>query len=73
MASNSKMKIKMKGKAIPVTSHGGPWGCETSSPPNIFQTTGSLMAVRLPALCASYPLPQADPWCSFLLEAESTH
>jgi hypothetical protein len=30
------------------------------------------MAVRLSALRAGRPLPQAESWCSFLLEAESS-
>jgi hypothetical protein len=28
---------KKKGKAIPVTGHGGPWGCETSRLPHFLE------------------------------------
>jgi hypothetical protein len=45
-----------KCKAIPVTGCRGPYGCETSSS-HIFQTVGSLMAVRLSALRAGRSLP----------------
>jgi hypothetical protein len=39
---------------------------------HIFYTVGSQKAVRLSALRAGRPLPQEDPWYSFLLEAESS-
>jgi hypothetical protein len=31
---HEKAKAKKKGKAIPVTGHEGPWGCETSRLPH---------------------------------------
>jgi hypothetical protein len=48
----------LKGKAVPVTGLGGPYGCETSRLPH-FLTIGSEIAVRS-ALCAGRPLPLED-------------
>jgi hypothetical protein len=57
---------KKKGKAIPVTGRGGPYGlCDV-------EAIGTQMAVRLSALRAGRPLPKEDSWYSFLLEAELT-
>jgi hypothetical protein len=47
---------KSKGKAIPVTDRGGPWGCETSRLRN-FYIIGSQMAVSLSLLRVGRPLP----------------
>jgi hypothetical protein len=45
-----------RGKAIPITGHGGPQGCETVWVPH-YLTIGSEMAVRLSALRVSHLLP----------------
>jgi hypothetical protein len=60
-----------KGKAIPVTGRGGPWGCETSRFPyfldNRLTDGGEVVSLsRRPPFT-----PQEGPWYSFLLEAES--
>jgi hypothetical protein len=64
-------RIKVKGKAIPVTGRGGPQGCETSRLPHLLDNrlTDSCKLVSL----TRRPLftPQEDSWYSFLLEAES--
>jgi hypothetical protein len=62
-----------KGKAIPVTGRGGPWGCETSRflhfADNQLTDVGEAVSLtRQPAALH----PQEDSWYSFLLEAEST-
>jgi hypothetical protein len=67
------IKGNKKGKAIPVTGRGGPWGCETSSLPHFVDNRitdgGEVVSLtRLPA--ALYT--QEDSWYSFLLQAEST-
>jgi hypothetical protein len=49
--------VKVQGKAIPVTGHGGPLGCETPKAPTFFRAVGSQMAVRLSALRTGHPLP----------------
>jgi hypothetical protein len=51
---------KEKGKAIPVTGRGGPYGCDTSRLP-VFYTVSSQMAVRLSALRVGRPLPPPPP------------
>jgi hypothetical protein len=57
---------KTKGRAIPVTGRGGPYGCETSTFPyfldNRLTDGGEVVSLT----------PQDDSWYSFLLEAEST-
>jgi hypothetical protein len=59
--------------SIPVLGRGGPYGCETSRLPhfleNHFRDVNELVGLtcRPAALCS-----QEDPWCSFLLKAEST-
>jgi hypothetical protein len=50
-------QVKVKGKAIPVTSREGPYSCETSRLPHFVWTIGSQMAVRLSALHAGRSLP----------------
>jgi hypothetical protein len=52
----SKLHSYMKGKAIHITDHEGPSGCERSRLPH-FQTISSQMAVRLSAPRAGRPLP----------------
>jgi hypothetical protein len=69
---NSPLAYKGKGKAIPVTGHEGPLGCETSRLPHFLDnrlTDGSeaVSPTRWPPFT-----PQEDSWYSFLLEAEST-
>jgi hypothetical protein len=62
----------VKGKAIPVTGHGGPYGCETLRLPhyldNRLTDDGKVFSLthRPPFT------PQENSWYSFLLEAEST-
>jgi hypothetical protein len=62
----------IKGKAIPLTDHGGPQGCETSRLPHFLDNWltdgGGVVSLK------RWPLftPQEDSWYSFLLEAEST-
>jgi hypothetical protein len=64
-------KVK-KGKAIPVTGHGDPEGCETLRVPHFLDnrlTDGG----KVVSLTHRPPFtPQEDSWYSFLLEAEST-
>jgi hypothetical protein len=38
MLKKISSKVKEKGKAIPVTSRGGPWGCETSRLPHFLDS-----------------------------------
>jgi hypothetical protein len=64
--------VYIKGKAIPVTGHEGPYGCETSRIPHFLdnQLTDGGEAVsptRQPPFT-----PQEDSWYSFPLEAELT-
>jgi hypothetical protein len=49
--------VKEKGKVIPVTDRGDPYGCETSRLPHFLYTIGSQMAVKLSVLCPGRPLP----------------
>jgi hypothetical protein len=62
---------KVKSKATPVTSHGGPYGCEMSRLPHFLDSRltdgGEISLTRRPPFT-----PQEDSWYSFLLEAEST-
>jgi hypothetical protein len=63
---------KKEGKAIRVTGHEGPWGCETSRFPHFLHNRlthgGEVVSLtRQPPFT-----PQEDSWYSFLLEAEST-
>jgi hypothetical protein len=61
-----------KGKAIPLTGHGGPEGCETLRLPHYLDnrlTDGG----KVVSLTHRPPFtPQEHSWYSFLLEAEST-
>jgi hypothetical protein len=61
-----------KGKAIPVTDHGGPYGFETSRIPHFLDNrlTDGSEVVRLTSQPAAL-YPQEDCCYSFLLEAES--
>jgi hypothetical protein len=64
--------IKVKGKVIPVTDHGGPQGCEMLRVPHYLDNRitdgGEVVSLtRRPPFT-----PQDDSWYSFLLEAEST-
>jgi hypothetical protein len=43
-----------KGKVIPVTGHGGPWGCETLRPPHILE---SLLTDGGEVVSLTHPLP----------------
>jgi hypothetical protein len=66
----SRRRLSKKGKAIPVTGRGGPWG-ETSRLPHFLDnrpTDGgeAVSLARQPAVL----YPQEDSWYSFLLEAE---
>jgi hypothetical protein len=64
---------KKKSKAIAVTGHGGPYGCETSRLPHFLDnqlTDGSETVSLIHQPAALYP--QEDSWNSFLLEAELT-
>jgi hypothetical protein len=67
------LTLSHKGKAIPVTGRGGPYGCETSRLPHFLDNRlsdgGDVVSfTRRPA--ALYP--PVDSWYSFLLEAETT-
>jgi hypothetical protein len=68
----SEQGYRKKIKAVPVTSHGGPQGCEMSRLPYFLdsQLTYGGEAVKPYAPAALYP--QEDSWYSFLLQAEST-
>jgi hypothetical protein len=56
----------VKGKAIPVTGHEGPWCCERSRFPYFLDTDGS----KVVSLTRRPPFtPQENSWYSFLLEA----
>jgi hypothetical protein len=66
------LKVKKKGKASPVTGHGDPQGCETSSLPHFLETrlkdgSEEVSLKRRPPLTS-----QEDSRYSFLLEAVST-
>jgi hypothetical protein len=72
VAVTNKENVESKGRAIPVTDHEGPWGCETSRLPHFLDnrlTDGGevIGPTRRPPFT-----PQEDSWYSFLLEAEST-
>jgi hypothetical protein len=63
------MQIK---NAIPVTSHGGPWVCETKRLPH-FLTNRITHGGEVVSLTRRPPFTlQEDSWYSFLLEALST-
>jgi hypothetical protein len=65
-------RIKLKGKAIHVTGHGNPYGCETSRLPH-FLDNRLTHAGEVVSLKRRPPFnPQEDSWYSFLLEVEST-
>jgi hypothetical protein len=70
--SDSDAFLIVKGKDIPVTGHGGPYGCETSRLPHYLDnrlTDGGTVV----SLTHRPPFtPQEDSWYSFLLETEST-
>jgi hypothetical protein len=55
----------MKGKAVPVTGRGSPYGCETSWLPHFLDS-------RLRDGVGRTFTLQEDSWYSFLLETEST-
>jgi hypothetical protein len=61
-----------KGKAIPVTRHEGPYGCERSRLPHFLDNQltdgGEVVSPTRPPPFT----PQDDSWYSFPLEAEST-
>jgi hypothetical protein len=63
---------KGKGKAIPVTSRGGPYVCETPRVPHLLDNRltdgGKVVSLTRRPLFT----PQEDSWYSFLLEAELT-
>jgi hypothetical protein len=63
---------KIKGKAIPVTGHGGLQSCETSRLPHFLDNRltdgGEVVSLTRRPLF----ITQEDSWYSFLLEAEST-
>jgi hypothetical protein len=68
----SPTRFNKTGKAIPVTSHGGPYGCETSRLlhflDNRLTDGGEVVSItRRPSFT-----PKEDSWYSFLLVAEST-
>jgi hypothetical protein len=62
-----------KGKAIPVTSRGGQYVCETSRLPHFLDNrlTDGGEVINLTSRSAALH-PQKDSWYSFLLEAELT-
>jgi hypothetical protein len=64
--------LLVKGKAIPVTGRGGPYGCVTSRLSHFLDNRltdgGDFVSLTRPA--ALYP--QGDSWYCFLLETEST-
>jgi hypothetical protein len=68
------MFLEKKGKALPVTGHGGPHGFETLKIPHFLDNwlidAGEIVSLRhRPPFT---PPPQEDSWYSFLLEAQST-
>jgi hypothetical protein len=73
LLSNNEYSIWLgKGKAIPVTGSGGPYGCETSRLPHFLDTRltdGEVVSLTRRPAALYY---QEDSWHSFLLEAEST-
>jgi hypothetical protein len=62
--------MEVKGKAIPVTGHGGPYGCETLRFPHFLHNHNGGKVVS-PTHRPPFT-PQEDSWYSFLLKAEST-
>jgi hypothetical protein len=67
-----KIIILYKGKAVPVTGRGGPYGCVTLRVPHYLDSPltdgGKVVNLkRLPPFT-----PQEDSWFSFLSEAELT-
>jgi hypothetical protein len=72
MTNSSHRMLKKKGKDIPVTGCGRPWGCESSRLPNFLDNrfTDGGKVVRLTRRTPF--TPQEDSWYSFLLEAASS-
>jgi hypothetical protein len=70
--NNTQSRSIKKGKAIPVTGCGGPYGCETPRLPHFLDNrlTDGGEAVSLTCRSAAF-YPQEDFWYSFLLEAVS--
>jgi hypothetical protein len=65
--------VYIKSKAIPVTGHGGPWGCKTSRLPHFLEyrlTDGGEAVSPTSRPVALYT--QEDSWDLFLIETEST-
>jgi hypothetical protein len=61
-----------KGKAIPVTGSGGPYGCETSRLPHLLDNRLTDVS-EVVSLTRRPPFTfQEDSWYSFLPESEST-
>jgi hypothetical protein len=58
-----------KGKAVPVTDHGGPWGCEISGLPHFLDNrlTDGREVVSLTRRQAAFYPPQ-NSWCSIVSE-----
>jgi hypothetical protein len=61
-----------KNKAIPVTGHGGPWGCEALRVSYLLDSRLTDGGKVVSLMCQPPFTPQEDLWYSFLLEAEST-
>jgi hypothetical protein len=61
-----------KGKALPVTGLGDPWGCERSRLPHFLDNRHTDVGKAVSLMYRPPFTPQEDSWYSFLLEAEST-
>jgi hypothetical protein len=57
--------INVKGKAVPLTGHEGPWDCEMLRLPHLLDS-------RLRDGGEATLIPQEYSWYSFLLETEPT-
>jgi hypothetical protein len=60
-----------KGKAIPVTGHEGPYGCQTSRLTHFLDNRLTDGGEVVSPTCRPPFTPQVDSWYSFLLEAQS--
>jgi hypothetical protein len=66
------MESQVKGKAIPVTDHGGPQGCETSRLPNLLANRFTHGRQVVSHMCPQPFPPRKFPGTHGLSEAEST-
>jgi len=65
-----KLRVKGKGKAVPLQAWSGPEGTRKLRFPDFMTTAQD--GGKIVSLTHRLPLPPGNTWYSFLLEAEST-